>query len=147
MCDLDHGFCSTCCKSGYKLRKWCRPGKKAKKSCNPSFCVARKVTEKIWVCGRCLNARQRKEAKEILEKKQRMERMDKMDKVRKAMESRTASVEEVGKATDTRNGAREVRKGLEIRKAMDITRLVNDEGHESRAGSDHYGGGDRMVND
>ena len=173
MCDVDHGFCSTCCKSGYKLRKLCRAGKKAKENCNPSFCVAHKAIEKNWVCARCAHAKQRREAKEILEKEQRMERMEKMEKVRKAMETRAEKMEKVGKVTaarkgmeevetaietrkgvdevgtaiETRKAPRGVRKGMAIKKAMEIKRLVNEEGQNLRGDSDHHGGGGELVND
>ena len=154
MCDLDHGFCSKCRKNGYKLRKWCRAGKKAEECCNLSFCVAKPVTEDI-TCGPCAQAKQRREANDMLERKQRMERMEKMDKVRKAMETRMQDVDKVGKAMETKKGMEEIvgrdtetgkgmhgaRKGTEIRKAMDIMRVVNGESQKSPVDSEQHGGG------
>lgn len=130
MCDIDHALCSKCRKSGYKLRRPCRAAKKADKICHAKFCVALEVTEKNWICGRCLNARQTREATELLEKKQRLVRMQKMEKVRKAMEMRREDLKKVGKPIETRKEAGDVRTCVEIRKAMEIMRLVNEEGQE-----------------
>lgn len=141
MCDIDHGLCRKCRKSGYKLRKPCRAAKKADKICHAKFCVALEVEEKNWICGRCLNARQTRDANELLEKKQRLLRREKMEKVRKAMEIRKEEMERHGKAIETRKDAADVRTFVEIRKAMEIMRLVNEESQESRGDSDHPGGG------
>ena len=140
MCDVDHALCSICCKSGYRLRKWCRVGKEAKQMCNLSFCVAYKVSEKKWVCGRCTDARQRREAKDMVEKEERTKRLARMETVRRAMEARTGKMEarmgkmEVGTGTKTREGTADVRNGVDIKRAMEIGRLVNEEGKESCKG-------------
>lgn len=141
MCDIDHGLCSKCRKSGYKLRRPCRPAKKADKICYAKFCVAFEVSEKDWICGRCLHAGQTSDANELLEKEQRLLRMAKMEKVRKAMEAREEAMGKLGQATETRQDAADVRTFGEIRKAMEIMRLVNDESQESRGNLDHRGSG------
>lgn len=83
----------------------------------------------------------------MLEKEERMKRLERMEKVRRAMEARTEKMEEVGTPMKARRGTVDVRKGSDIKKAMEIGRFVNEEGKESRADSECCGGGGGLMND